>query len=175
MSNPGDIQVDAFTIKTAQGNLDLKYSFARASVYESIFTPGIVMYVDVLDTDDQVGYTKIVGGEEVNITFRIPGGQTANYKFTIVKNDNTSGASASLKSKTYTLKMISDEVLHGHINHTIKSADTQISELLKQIHTDLLHSDKKLIVEDTQGNQHIGLNGGMSAHEAISMIRKRAI
>ena len=46
MSNPGDIQVDTFTIKTAQGDLDLKYSFARASVYESIFTPGIVMYVD---------------------------------------------------------------------------------------------------------------------------------
>jgi hypothetical protein len=175
MSNPGDIQVSSFTIKTASGTLDLTYSFVSASIYESIFTPGIVMYVKVLDTDDQVGIHKIVGGEPVSISLGIPGGVKANYKFTVMQNDNTVGATASMKSKMYMLKMVSDEVIHGHINTTIKSADTQISNLVQQIHKDLLHSTKNLIVEDTQGNQHLSLNGGMSAHEAIAMIRKRAM
>lgn len=175
MSVPGDIIVKKFVITTASGTLDLSYSFMSASIYESIFTPGIVMYVKVLDTDDQSGVHKLVGGEKVEFSIQVPGGETANYTFRIMQNDNTTGATESMKSKTYTLKMISEEAIHGHINHTIKSADTQISNIIQQIHKDLLHSKKQIIVEDTQGNQHIALNGGMSAHEAIAMIRKRAI
>lgn len=175
MSNPGDLVVNSLTIKASGGTLDLTTSFSSMHIYESIFTPGIVCYIDVVDTDDQIGVIKLVGGEEVNLSIQVPGGDEQTYNFTVIHNHNTTGVTASMKSKIYTIKMVSDEVIHGHLNYTIKSADTQISNLTKQIVKDLLHSDKEVMVEDTQGNQHIYLHGGMSAHDAIAIIRQRAV
>jgi hypothetical protein len=175
MSNPGDVQVNSLTIKAAGGTLDLTTSFMSMSIYESIFTPGIVCYINVLDTDDQIGVIQLVGNEPVSLSIQVPGGEEQTYSFTVMSHHNNKGVTASMKSKMYTIKMISDESVHGHLNYTIKPGSTQISNLIKQVVTDLLHSQKNVIVEDTKGTQNIILNGGMSAHEAMAMIRKRAV
>ena len=53
--NPGDIIIDSFSVSSQRGSLNLATSFISASIFESIFTPGIIGDISVLDTDDQLG------------------------------------------------------------------------------------------------------------------------
>ena len=108
---PGDIIVSQLTVSSDRGSLDLTSSFVRASVYESIFTPGIIADIFVLDTDDQVGNLKIVGDEVVQFTFRAPGGQEANFTFALHSLENSKSTPAATKSKTYELRCVSEEIL----------------------------------------------------------------
>jgi hypothetical protein len=77
---PGDVIVNKFSISSDRGSLDLSKSFVSASIYESIFTPGIIIDVEVMDTDDQIGQLNISGDETADISFQVPGGTTAKYK-----------------------------------------------------------------------------------------------
>ena len=72
--NPGDLFVDVLTVSGDGGSLQLASSFVEASIYESIFTPGITADIKVLDTDDQLGQLKLTGGETVEFSFKPPGG-----------------------------------------------------------------------------------------------------
>ena len=79
--NPGDIITNKLEITSSRGSLDVASSFASLSIYESIFTPGMVADLVLIDTDDHLGQIKIIGDETVNMSFQVPGGVTANYKF----------------------------------------------------------------------------------------------
>ena len=97
--SPGDLTVKKFTISSDRGSLDLAKSFVSASIYESIFTPGIIVDITVLDTDDQIGQLKISGDEKVDITFEVPGGSSASYKLGISNLGEVKGNTSSLKHK----------------------------------------------------------------------------
>jgi hypothetical protein len=171
---PGDINVQTFTVSSDRGSLDLSKSFVSASIYESIFTPGIVADITILDTDDQLGTLKLSGDESVTINIQTPGGVSANYKFGVHSLDGVNTVTSSLKSKTYVMKLVSEEALYAKNNYVQKSFNTQISEMIKTIHKDYLHSTKKLEVEDTKGSQKIVIPH-YNPYKAIDMIRKRAV
>ena len=171
---PGDLTVKKFTINSDRGSLDLSKSFVSASIYESIFTPGIVVDVEVLDTDDQIGQLKVSGDEKVEITFEIPGGSSATYKLGISNLGEVKGNTSSLKHKAYKISMVSIEALKAKNNYVEKTFNSQISNIIKDIHKDFLHSDKKIEVEDTQGTQNIKISH-KNPYEAIEIAMKRAV
>lgn len=171
--NPGDLIVDTLTVSSSRGTLNLAASFVTASVYESIFTPGIIADFDILDTDDQLGQLKITGDETVNFTFRVPGGDSAVYTFALHELANNS-MSGSQKAKTYTLKCVSEEALHSKTNFVQKSYNGQLSDAVQDIHKNFMKSQKPLIVEDTKGMQNIVL-GNHNPLKAIDIIRRRSI
>jgi hypothetical protein len=171
--NPGDILIDDFTVSSARGTLDLAKSFVSASIYESIFTPGIMADVDVLDTDDQLGQIKITGDETVTLSFKAPGGEAANYKFALHALDDVN-MTGSQKSKTYKLKLVSEEALHAKTNTVQKSYMTTVSHVIHDIHENYLKSEKKLDLEDTKGVQGIVIPS-LNPYKAIDMVRRRGI
>ena len=171
---PGDIVVKTFSIKSDRGSLDLSKSFTSASIYESIFTPGIIIDVEVMDTDDQIGQLKISGDEEVTITFQVLGGATANYKMGISHLTEVKGNTSSLKHKIYKINMVSIEALKAKNNYVEKTYSAQISEIIKSIHKDYLQSTKKIEAEDTKGTQDIKFSHE-NPYRAIELAMKRAV
>lgn len=171
---PGDILVSAFTISSERGSLDLSKSFVKASIYESIFTPGILADITVLDTDDQISTLKLVGDETVDIEFQVPGGQTCKYKFALHAIDNANMAENNLSSKRYLVKAVSEEVLQAKTNYVQKSYKKQISDIVKDIHKEYLKSEKEIEVEETKGTQKIVVPN-MNPYRAIDMVRRRAV
>lgn len=171
---PGDVIVKKFTISSDRGNLDLAKSFVSASIYESIFTPGIVLDIEVLDTDDQIGQLKISGDETVDINFETPGGSNAKYKLGISHLSEVKGNTSSLKHKTYKINTVSKEALKAKNNYVEKTFNSQISDIVKTIHKDYLQSDKKIEVEDTKGTQNIKISH-KNPYEAIEIAMKRAV
>jgi hypothetical protein len=171
--NPGDILVQSFTVSSDRGTLDLSKSFVSASIYESIFTPGIVGDIVVLDTDDQLGQLEITGDEIVEISFQAPGGELAEYTFALHMLDDVK-PTAGQKSKTYTLKVVSEEALYAKTNYVQKSYTTQISEIVQDIFNNYLMSEKNIEVEETKGSQKVVI-GHHSPYAAIDLVRRRAI
>jgi hypothetical protein len=172
--SPGDITVKKFTISSDRGSLDLAKSFVSASIYESIFTPGIIIDIEVLDTDDQIGQLKISGDEKVDITFSVPGGSTATYKLGISNLGEVKGTTSSLKHKTYKISTVSIEALKAKNNYVEKTFSAQISDIIKTIHKDYLQSSKKIEVEETKGKQDIKISH-KNPYEAIEIAMKRAV
>jgi hypothetical protein len=171
-SKPGDIEVEKLSVSSSRGSLDLSKAFVSCSIYESIFTPGIVGDISVLDADDQVGQLKITGDENVEFSFKVPGGETANYKFALhtLEDGKMTG---SQKSKVYVLKVVSEEALHSKTNFVQKSYKKTISDMVHDIFTTYMKSQKTIDTEDTQGVQDIVISH-KNPYEAIDMVRKRA-
>ena len=171
--NPGDIIIDSFTVSSSRGSLDLAAAFLSASIYESIFTPGIIGDINVLDTDDQLGQMKLSGDETVEISFKAPGGESANYKFALHSLDDIK-SEGSQKSKSYTLKVVSEEALHSKTNYVQKSYNSQLSDMVKDIHKNYMKSEKEIDVEETKGTQKIIVSHN-NPYKATDMIRRRGI
>ena len=72
----GDVTVTNLTVSSTRGTLDLSKSFVSMSIYESIFTPGIIADIVVLDTDDTLGNLKLSGDEIVTVTMYVLGSLT---------------------------------------------------------------------------------------------------
>jgi len=153
--------------------LDVASSFASLSIYESIFTPGMVADLVLIDTDDHLGQIKIIGDETVNMSFQVPGGVTANYKFGVQAIDGVGTVTSSLKSKQYTLKLVSEEALYAQTCVIKHAFNTQHSSAIKTILTDYLKTKKQIEVEETQGVQHIKV-AGYAPYDAINMIKLRS-
>lgn len=171
---PGDILVHKFTITSDRGTIDLKTGFVSCSIYESIFTPGMMGDITVLDDADKLGEVKLVGDEEVEIQFEVPGGVTTTYKFAMHKLEAVNMAADTLNSKKYLIKVVSKEALNAKTNFVQKSYNTQISGMVESIHKDYLGSEKEIEVEETKGTQKI-VFPHYNPYKAIDMIRRRAI
>lgn len=171
--NPGDIFVDALSVSGDSGSLNLAKSFVSASVYESIFTPGITADIKVFDTDDSLGQLKLSGGEEVLFSFRSPGGTPANYKFALESIDEIK-SEGSQKSKSYMLKCVSEETLHAKTNVVQKSYNKPLADMVQDIHKNYMKSEKPIEVEDTKGTQNV-IVPNMNPYSAVDMLRKRGV
>jgi hypothetical protein len=171
--NPGDIIIDTLSVSSSRGTLDLAASFVSSSIYESIFTPGIIGDIVVLDTDDQLGQLKLSGDETVQMSFKAPGGESANYTFALHALDDLK-STGSQKSKMYTLKVVSEEAFHAKTNYIQKSYNSTISDMVKDIHKNYMKSQKPLDVEETKGKQKI-IIGHHNPFKAADVVRRRGI
>jgi hypothetical protein len=156
----------------SRGTLNLGNCFITASVYESIFTPGIICDISVLDSDDQLGNLILVGDETVTFSFSAPGGDVASYTFHLNSVEDNHGL-GFLKAKAYMLRCVSVEAIAAKANYISKNYNTLISSMVKDIHTTFLGSSKSLTVEPTDGPQTVTIPN-KKPYEAIDMVRRRA-
>lgn len=170
---PGDIYITEFFIVSPRGYYDLSHAFVSAKVYESIFNPGIILIVNVLDTDDNIGTIKLLGDEQIKFTFQAPGGVFADYTLNVESIvDNI--VMGSQKSKIYTLNCVSPEALHSKSSYIQKSYNMTIGDMIKDIHTNFLKSTLPLNIEETKGTQKI-IVPNLTAFHAIDMLRRRSV
>lgn len=169
----GDVIINNLYVYSTRGTLNLSNAFVAASIYESIFTPGIVCDIIVADTNDQLGQLKISGDEVVAFSTAVMGGISANYFFALYELGDLESMGAQ-KSKMYTLKCVSQESMFAKTNYVQKSYNMLCSEMIQDVHKNYLQSDKQIIVEDSKGSQNIVIPN-KNPFEAISLIKKRAV
>jgi hypothetical protein len=169
----GDVQIVTLTITSERGTIDLKSSFVGASIYESVFTPGMVCDIRVLDMNDLLGQARLVGDEIVIFEIYVMGSQNALYRFALHELSELESVGAQ-KGKTYTLKCVSEEAMFAKTNSVQKSYNQLCSEMIEDIHVNYLRSSKPIEIETTRAPQKIVVPN-RSPYEAISMIKKRAV
>lgn len=170
---PGDLIVNKLILVNSNGQLDLTNTFISASIYESIFTPGIVCDIVVLDSIDQLGRLKLSGGETIFFNIQTPGGDISSYTFSLNKLSNLI-SKGSQKSKQYTLECVSEEALMDKVNFVQKSYSALCSEMIVDIHNNYLNSKKPIDVEDTKSAQII-IIPNKNPYDAIRLIKNRSV
>ena len=103
----GDFTIERMSITSSRANLDISSIFLSASIYESIFTPGTVCDIEVLDTEDLLGTVKLLGDETVEFVYSIPGTVTADFRFALYELGELEMTGAQ-KGKKYKLKSRKD-------------------------------------------------------------------
>ena len=168
----GDITLESMTIVSDRVSLDLSKIFLNASIYESIFTPGTVADITVLDTEDLLGEFRLAGDEMLYLSYTIPGTVRGDFVFALDELAELEFV-GSQKGKKYTLKCVSEEARYGK-KEFMKSYYELCSETINDIHTQYLKSQKPLVIEQTKGPQKV-LVDNKPVYEAINLVRKRAV
>lgn len=169
----GDVEIVNLAIVSERGSIDLRSSFIGASIYESIFTPGMVCDIRVLDMNDLLGQLRLVGDETVQFEIYVMGSQSAPYTFALHELSELENVGAQ-KGKSYTLKCVSEEAMYAKTNLIQKSYNQLCSEMIEDIHANYLRSAKPITVEPTKAAQKIVIPS-QNPFNAINMIKKRSV
>lgn len=171
--NPGDVFVDVVQISSPRSqSWNMAANFLSARVDETIFTPGVVAEIEVLDQEDYLGQLKIAGDELVTFQFRKPDGATAKYDMHLnsVKEIEVKGA---MKTKVYKLDCVSRETLAGQGKYVQKAYNTTIADIVKDLFGQI-GSRLEVNTEATKGKRNIVITNQPILH-AIEMLRKQAV
>ena len=169
----GDFTIETMAIVSERAILDISNIFISVSIYESIFTPGTVCDIEVFDTQDYLGEIKLLGDEVVLFTISIPGTVVGNFRFALYELGELEMTGAQ-KGKKYKLKCVSEEAMFAKTNYVQKSYNQLCSEIIEDIHTGYLRSQKPITVEQTKTPQKIVVPH-MNPFRAIEMVRKRSV
>jgi len=169
----GDALVSKLIVKSQRGSLNLTRSFVSASIYESIFTPGVVCDITVLDTQDLIGNLRLLGDETVEFIFKSPNMKQADFTFALYELGDQQQLE-SQRAKTYVLKCVSEEAMYAKTNYVQKSYSDLCSEMILDVCDRYLFTKKRVQVERTRGVQNV-LVPHKNPFEAIRMIRARSV
>jgi hypothetical protein len=170
---PGDVVLITAVLVSERASIDLLGSVEGVSVYESIFTPGIVCDIRVLDMNDLLGQARLLGDETVQLEFYVLGSERAQYTFALHELSELENVGAQ-KGKSYTLKCVSEEAMFAKTNFVQKSYNQLCSEMVEDVHKNYLRSSKELVIEPTRAPQRI-LIPNMNPYEAINLIKRRSV
>ena len=171
--NPGEVYIDALVINSPRtGTIDMTQNFLSGSVYESIFTSGVMAELKVIDYMDYLSTYEIAGDETILFQFTRPNGGTGKYTFHLdsVKDVTPEGAR---KSKLYMIQGISNENLVAQANYAQQAYNAPISDIVSSLFG-MLNSALGFDIEPTKGNRNIKIANQPIA-SAIEMLRKEAI
>ena len=169
---PGDVIINSCTMSSPRGSLDMTAGFLSGRVYENIEVQNNIGEIDVFDTDDALGNLQVVGDETVTFSFNAPGTPVLNYIFGLDTVELTS-ITGTQKGKQYTLHCVGKETFYSKTNYVEKAYKTDISSIVKDIHSNFLNSINNLITEVTDGVQQL-IIPKMRPFDAIDMVRRRA-
>lgn len=169
----GDVEISELVIYSERGSTRLLNSLVSLSVYESIFTPGMVCDLKVLDMSDQLGQLRLAGDELVYLEMYVLGSQRAVYNFALHRLSGLENVGAQ-KGKMYILNCVSEEAMYAKTNFVQKSYNQLCSEMIEDIHTNYLKSTKPIIVEPTRAPQRI-IVPHKNPYEAVNLIKRRAV
>jgi hypothetical protein len=169
----GDVEINNLVIVSQRGSIDLRSSLVSLSIYESVFTPGMVCDITVLDMNDMLGQARLIGDETVQLELYVKGSQTAPYTFAVHDLSELENVGAQ-KGKMYTLKCVSEEAMYAKTNFVQKSYNQLCSEMIEDIHYNYLRSSKPIEIETTRAPQKMVIPN-RNPFEAINLIKKRSV
>ena len=169
----GDLIVNTLIVASPRGTLNITASYISMSIYESIFTPGIVADVVVMDTSDLLGSLRFSGDEQLFFDAKTPNGQRCTFVLHVYKLSELQSVGAQ-KAKMYTLNCVSQEALFAKTNFVQKSYYDLCSNIVQDIHKTYLKSPKPITVEATRAAQNLVI-AQRNPYDAIAMVRKRAV
>lgn len=174
---PGDVElVDIILLsEDQQRTYSLMAQAATVDIYESITSPVIFGEITIADSIGLLQNFPIIGEEYVKIVFRTPKntGEPSSYIFRVnaVKNKQIN---ESNKRLTYTLQLVSAELLRNSGRLVTKRSTENISAVVEQIITEELVTEKPVTVDSTKGIEDV-LITRMQPFKAIDFLRQRAV
>ena len=174
---PGDIEILAITLLSAdqQRHFDLMHQCKGIDIFESITSPVIFAELSIADSIGLAQSFPIIGEEYVSISFRTPKtkGKPAHYLFHVnmVKNKEVM---ENNKMVTYTLQLVSAEIMRNSVRLVTKSYEKNIHDLVSEIITEDLSTQKPISIDKTAGIEKGNITR-MEPFKAIDFLRRRAI
>lgn len=152
-SEPGDVKITRLVLfnKDRSVKLVLLPQLISVSVYEDLQSPVLYAEIELIDAVNIIQSFPIVGEEFIELEFVTPGlPLSAVYEFAVVSADNNK-ADQNAQHSTYTLKCVSVEQLKSAAKMVQISGKGTYSDIVKDILTRELETDKAIYVEPTRG------------------------
>jgi len=149
---PGDVQISSIILNTNGGSVNLMYLMQSMSIYENILSPGVNAEVVVLEDNALVAVLPLLGEETLTVSFNTPSlsGPTYTFHVASIKNLNVT---SNLKTRSYMIECVAQEVLPHKSTLIQKAYNTNISSMVQDIVSTFLKSSKTVNVEQTMGVQ----------------------
>jgi hypothetical protein len=170
---PGDIQIKTVSLFTDKGVVNILEHVKAISIFESVFTPGIICEISIWDTKNISSQLPVLPGQSLLVQFCTPGRDDATYEL-VVTEMKDAFPGENMRSKSYILCATTPEVLRNQANQVIKGYNTNISSMVTDIVSYYLGTKKSIDVQQTKGIQKV-LVQSQNPFDAIAMLRKRSI
>jgi len=175
-TRPDGVNIKQVKLSSLDGKktYDLSGQTLSIDVYEDIMFPVIRAEIVIKDAIDLLTSFPIIGEELIEIEFETPGNDiTCHYIFHVKSVDNQT-IDAQHKSRTYTIRVISEEFITSAHQIISKKQTGNTDFLVTQLCNQYLNTQKTIAVEPTKGTQDI-LITRLRPLQAIDMLRKRAV
>lgn len=173
---PGDVKLHSIKLMSEdkQRAYDLLAQVTSIDLYESILSPVIYCELGIADSIGLQQSFPIIGEEYVSIAFETPSSKTpATYLFRV--NQVMNGEiQENNKMVTYTLQCVSAELIRNASRFVTKPYEMTIDQVVKEIITDELVTEKPFHIETTVGIEK-GMITRMQPFKAIDFLRRRAV
>ena len=172
----GDVSIKDITLKNknTQAFINPSDQIVSIDIYEDLNSP--TLYAEI-SFDDRIGLINdfpIIGEEVFEITFLTPGlPYPTTYKFNTFAITDVQQQMNS-KGYTYKLKCVSREQLTQSNINIVHSYNETINDIVNNIFTRYLETDKVLNIDPCKGNETI-VFPKVTPFVAIDIIRKRAV
>lgn len=170
---PGDVEILELKMESPRGSIDLLGCFVSASIYESVFTPGIVADIKIMDMNDSLGELRLSGDETISFIVYVKGSEYASYLFALHELSGLENV-GDQRGKSYILKCVSEEAMHSKTNFVQKSYFELCSDMVKDIHRTYMKSVKPIIVEPTNSPQRI-IVPHRNPFLAVDLVKRRSV
>lgn len=170
---PGDIFIKTISLFTDLGVVNIVEHVKKLSIFESIFTPGIMCELTIWDTKNIASKLPILPGQRLVVQLATLGRKDMTHEL-IVTELKDGIIEENMRSKTYILCATTPEVIRNMSNQVIKAYNTNISSMVEDIIKSYLGTKKKLDVQKTRGIQRVIVQD-QQPFDAIHMLRKRCI
>lgn len=180
---PGQCDIKNVSITDHTKSIVINKEFPQAKIlefldtidiYESIFTPHITADISLIDGANLREKYNISGDEDFEIEFVGYGNdQPLKYKLKIVELLGLI-PNSNLRSKAYTLRAASQELLIESATTIAKSYASGTKEIVDDVVKNFLKSSKPLFIEETK-DLPVTVIPYMTPFQAIDFIRQRAV
>lgn len=184
---PGDVEITKIWLYSDDGNRDynLIQQVVSINIYESVMSP--IIYADLLinDSNDLLRQFPILTEEYVEIEFKLPNSEDASSYKLHVKEIKDLRVNEQQKSKSYTLSLVSMELIDDASTTVYKryggykdkggvAHGSEIHTAIQSILTEYLGTEKKFEFEQTKGIDEV-LITKLQPFAAIDQLRRRAV
>lgn len=174
---PGDINIESIILlsEDQQRFFDLMKNVTSINIYESIMSPCVFCTLEISDSHGLAQSFPIIGEEYVSITFKTPGYATKSttYMFRVRGIKNKQPLSNN-KMVTYSLQLVSAELIRNSVRFVNRTYDDNISNVIKTIMTEDLSTVKPISIDET-----VGIEKSIITRKqplvAIDFLRRRAV
>lgn len=174
--HPGDVSLESITLLSEdhQRKYDLMAQCKRINIYESILSPCIFAELSIVDSIGLYQSFPIIGEEYVMLSFKTPSSAKAAKYLLRVNKISDKELSDNNMMVSYTLQLVSAELIRNSIRYITKGYKQNIHDLVKDIMDDGIGTQKQIAISPTSGIEE-GVITRLRPFEAIDFLRRRAV
>lgn len=172
----GDLDYSNINLKSIDGQraLDISNQCLTMDIYESILSPIVKAELVVYDPLDLLQNFPIQGEEYVEFTFKTKTLEKDIKCKLIVVSVEQVMIDRSNRSKTYILRLTSEELYTAQKKLVQKKYKQDISKTIKDILTNEIKTKKQMFLDPTKGIEDLTITH-KKPFEAIDFLRRRAV